>query len=179
MALTRPAQEVEEIACAPPRRASAVFEADFRYFNQHLFESTLPPMTVTFSGNPRLRGFFCPASWYGWDQEEIGELSMNPAVLALGAGDSLSVLVHKMCHYWQFGYGTPSLTRYHNREWADKMIEIGLQPAACSTALVLLPGQQVGHSIIAGGRFEQALAALPKPLWPSCVLEQRQLVPQN
>ena len=33
-----------------------------------------------------------------------------------------------MVHLWQHHRGTPGRGRYHNQEWAEKMIEIGLMP---------------------------------------------------
>ncbi len=151
------------------RHQVAAFQSAFAFFNDRLFGGIIPPMTITFEGNPKLKGFYCPGCWYGWDEEEIGELSMNPETLELSDRDALSILVHKMCHYWQFGYGSASLTKYHNREWTEKMVEIGLRPMPAGE--VCLTGQQIGHEVIAGGLFERAFAALPRSLQPSWPLK--------
>jgi hypothetical protein len=49
----------------------------------------------------------------------------------------LSTLVHEMVHVWQETYGNPSRRGYHNRQWAEKMREVGLQPS--STGLAYAP----------------------------------------
>jgi hypothetical protein len=45
-------------------------------------------------------------------------------------GGVLSTLVHEQAHLWQHHFGKPGRGRYHNREWAAKMVEIGLIPSA-------------------------------------------------
>jgi hypothetical protein len=137
------------------------FDAAYDYFNRELFAGALPPMALHFERRPRLSGFYCPAAWYGGEEEEIAEIVMNPEVLRLPAREALSILVHKMCHYWQFGYGTPSRTTIHNREWAEKMLEIGLGPDTAAQPGVRLAGQRIGHTILTGSSFASAFASIP------------------
>lgn len=137
-------------------------EAALRYFNERLFENALPEMELNFSVKSFLKGFYCPAGWFGEEEEDIDEFSMNPAVLRLPPREGLSVLVHKMCHYWQFGHGHPGRRARHDDEWADKMIEIGLLPCSAPKHGITLPGQRVGHSIVRGGRFDQACDQMPQ-----------------
>ena len=40
--------------------------------------------------------------------------------------DILGTLVHEMCHQWQHELGNPSRSGYHNKEWGNKMKEVGL-----------------------------------------------------
>jgi hypothetical protein len=149
-----------------------VFDAAFDFFNQQLFDGLLPAMNIHFSHMTRMTGFYCPGAWLGGEEEDIAEIIMNPAVLQLPVHEALSILVHKMCHYWQFGYGSPSRATNHNREWSQKMLEVGLLADTATQQGVRLPGQRVGHTIRAGGPFERACAAMPRELllpWKTAV----------
>ena len=59
-----------------------------------------------------------------------------------------STLVHEMCHLWQEDFGKPSRGGYHNRQWADKMIQVGLMPTDTGEPGGQLTGQRVTHYII-------------------------------
>jgi len=140
------------------------YQDNFAYFNDALLGGELPSMTVTSYANPSMKGFYCPRADFGSEEEEIDELCLNPLILALPERDAASVLVHKMCHYWQFGHGTPCFSCRHDREWAEIMREIGLDPRVPARAGVWLCGQAVGHSIMAGGPFDQAFRRRPRDL---------------
>jgi len=140
------------------------FQAAFDFLNEALFDGALPAMTLVVARHPHMHGFYCPAAWCGGEEEEIDELRLNPDVLALSPRDALSVLVHKMCHYWQFGHGTPSLSTRHDGEWAQIMREVGLEPHVAARAGVCLHGQKVGHSVIADGPFDRAFARMPREI---------------
>jgi len=64
-----------------------------------------------------------------------------------------------MVHLWQFEFGTPGKRKYHNKEWAFKMVEIGLVPISANGKGT---GERVSHHVEAGGRFEQAFEKMPK-----------------
>jgi hypothetical protein len=72
----------------------------------------------------------------------------------------LSTLVHEMCHVWQETYGNPSRRGYHNREWAAKMREVGLQPTSTGKPVGMETGQAVTHYILLDGRYTQAYTKL-------------------
>jgi predicted SprT family Zn-dependent metalloprotease len=61
----------------------------------------------------------------------VHELALNPDNFT-GRSDELilSTLVHEMCQVWQETHGEPSRRGYHNRQWAGKMREVGLQPTS-------------------------------------------------
>lgn len=71
-----------------------------------------------------------------------------------------STLVHEMCHLWQEDFGKPSRGGYHNRQWADKMIQVGLMPTDTGEPGGQLTGQRVTHYIIPDGKFEQVFKTL-------------------
>jgi hypothetical protein len=88
-------------------------------------------------------------------------LALNPDAFE-GRSDMeiLSTLVHEMCHCWQEAFGKPSRRGYHNREWADKMIAIGLMPSDTGEPDGRQTGQRVTHYILDEGPFAQAATAL-------------------
>src|SRR5438477_10937174 len=72
----------------------------------------------------------------------------------------LSTLVHEMCHVWQQTHGKAPRRSYHDRQWAGKMREIGLQPSRTGEEGGKETGQSVSHYIIPEGRYAQAYAKL-------------------
>ncbi len=89
------------------------------------------------------------------------ELALNPDTFS-GRSDEdiLSTLVHEMAHVWQQTYGKPPSRCYHDREWAAKMKEIGLQPTATGLPGGKETGQHMTHFIIEDGPYAKAYAKL-------------------
>src|SRR5215475_5793090 len=89
------------------------------------------------------------------------ELALNPDVFT-GRSDELilSTLVHEMVHVWQETHGTPPRRCYHDRQWAAKMKEIGLQPSTTGEPGGKEIGQSVTHYILPDGRFALAYTEL-------------------
>lgn len=61
-------------------------------------------------------------------------------------------------HVWQQSHGTPPRRCYHDKEWAAKMREIGLQPSTTGEPGGRETGQSVTHYIVPGGPFARAYA---------------------
>jgi hypothetical protein len=72
----------------------------------------------------------------------------------------LSTLVHEMVHVWQQTYGNPPRRSYHDRQWAAKMREIGLQPSSTGEEGGKETGQSMSHYVIPDGRYAKAYAKL-------------------
>jgi len=72
----------------------------------------------------------------------------------------MQTLVHEMAHCWQHCYGTPSRRAYHNREWADKMIGVGLMPSDTGQPGGKPVGQKMGDYPLPKGRFITQSACL-------------------
>ena len=68
----------------------------------------------------------------------------------------LSTLAHEMAHLWQHHHGKPGRGRYHNREWAERMKAIGLQPSSTGKEGGQETGDSVSHYIVPGGPFDVA-----------------------
>lgn len=58
-----------------------------------------------------------------------------------------------MAHCWQFCLGTPSPNGYHNKEWAYKMMEIGLHPSTTGKPGGAITGMLMSDYVIEGGPF--------------------------
>jgi ribosomal protein S27AE len=65
-----------------------------------------------------------------------------------------------MCHVWQETFGKAPRKGYHDRKWAAKMKEVGLQPSSTGEEGGAETGQSVSHYIIPEGHFAQAYAKL-------------------
>ena len=98
------------------------------HFNRELFGGLLCDCMITLPRrNRRTLGYF-------WAQRfvEIGgtdrtdEIALNPQhFLHQPMRETLSTLVHEMVHLWQQHHGKSGRGRYHNREWAEKMKQVG------------------------------------------------------
>src|SRR5579859_621023 len=99
----------------------------YGYFNQQLFDSMLPSVAITFQRHRRAYGYFQARSFESKEGDKLGEIALNPLTF-LERDDRaiLSTLVHEMVHVWQFEFGKPSRNGYHNRQFANKMKQVGL-----------------------------------------------------
>jgi len=117
---------------------------------------------VTLQRHANTRGYFSPERFKGRvEKAAVHELALNPDTFT-GRTDELilSTLVHEMAHVWQETHGEPSRRGYHNRQWAGKMREVGLQPTSTGEAGGMETGQAVTHYIIPEGRYSNAYAKL-------------------
>ena len=136
----------------------------YNWFNEALFSSRLPPCLITLQRKSRSRGYFANDRF--GHRLNVGdltdELALNPDTFGDRSDkDILSTLVHEMCHCWQQHFGNrQSRGGYHNREWAEQMISIGLMPSDSGQPGGKQTGQGMSHYIIAGGPFNLAAEAL-------------------
>jgi predicted SprT family Zn-dependent metalloprotease len=138
------------------------FQEAYDFFNKELFGGVLPHVLVTLQRKANTRGYFSPERFSGRNADTAAhELAMNPDTFN-GRSDEeiLSTLAHEMAHVWQQTHGTPPRRSYHDREWAAKMKEIGLQPTDTGELGGKETGQRVTHYIIKGGPYAKAYATL-------------------
>jgi hypothetical protein len=139
------------------------FQEAYDFFNAELFAGSLPPVLVTLQRHAKARGYFSPERFSSRNEAKVTahELAMNPNSFT-GCTDEfiLSTLTHEMAHVWQQTHGTPPRRSYHDRQWAAKMKEIGLQPSTTSAPGDKETGQSVAHYIIPGGPYAKAYAKL-------------------
>lgn len=170
--------ELEKEIC-PTASQYASFQKIYEYFNSALFDDALPDCILTFSRDWKsATAVFRGRRWFRTTGGKIlyHEISLNPMNLPVTKPVvSCQSVVHEMCHAWQLECGTPGRNRYHNKEWAGKMIEAGLRPFNVRKPSIST-GDNVSDKVIPGGRFEKAFQAmLPEYLLPfSCVEALRQ-----
>jgi predicted RNA-binding Zn-ribbon protein involved in translation (DUF1610 family) len=138
------------------------FQKAYDFFNVELFGGGLPSVLVTLQRHANAKGYFAPERFTGRvDDAAAHELALNPDQFT-GRSDELilSTLVHEMAHVWQYSHGTPPRRSYHDRQWAAKMREIGLQPTSTGEPGGQETGQSITHYILAGGAYAKAYARL-------------------
>jgi predicted SprT family Zn-dependent metalloprotease len=138
------------------------FQEAYDFFNAELFGGSLPHVLVTLQRHAKTRGYFAAERFSGrTEQTAVHELALNPDTFT-GRSDEeiLSTLAHEMAHVWQQAHGTPPRRSYHDRQWAAKMKEIGLQPTTTGAPDGKETGQSVTHYIIPGAGYAKAYAKL-------------------
>lgn len=149
----------------PPTTAQfSAYQKAYDWFNDALFDGSLKPCLLNFSRKSRnTMGFFAPKRWSD-GVDHTHEISLNPDVLERPIDETFGTLVHEMVHQWQEDFGKPSKSGYHNRQWADKMAEIGLIPSDTGLPGGKQTGSRMTHYIDPDGAFKQAFDAMPQGL---------------
>ena len=138
------------------------FQEAYDFFNQELFQGRLPQVLVTLQRHAKSLGYFSSERFNGRiENAAVHELALNPDTF-IGRTDAmiLSTLVHEMAHVWQQTYGKSPRKGYHDRQWAEKMREIGLHPSTTGEPGGEETGQRMSHYILPEGRYAQAYAKL-------------------
>jgi SprT-like family len=137
------------------------FQDAYDFFNTELFADSLPPVLVTLQRHAKTYGYFSPDRFVGRTEKEAAhELALNPDHFGRSDELILSVLVHEMAHVWQKTHGKMPQRGYHDRQWAEKMRQIGLQPSSTNEPGGKETGPHMGHYVIEGGPFARAFAKL-------------------
>jgi len=149
----------------PTKAQFKAFEEAYDYFNQVLFHYELPPVILNLSRKSKAMGFVAPFRWKPNNSDDqakaIHELSINPSILCMTLIDVYSTLVHEQCHIWQYHCGKPSRMTYHNKEWANKMLEVGLTPSHNGKEGGKMIGQSMSDYPTPNGLFLDALHNMP------------------
>lgn len=147
---------------APTEEAYAELQQAFDHFNAVLFGAQLNQPIFTLQREKRFLGFCSKQRFVSRvNGVMVDEIAMNPTYFAVRPiRDTLSTLVHEMCHSWQFHYGKPGRRGYHNKEWGDKMKAVGLHPSHTGRPGGKETGEKMTHYIIQGGAFDDACKAL-------------------
>lgn len=146
----------------PTNAQYEAFQAAFDHFNRELFNGELPSVMLTFSRKSRAKGFFAPDRWEDSDAgSKLSEIALNPDLFkSRTSRDTASTIVHEMVHLWQDAFGKPSRRGYHNKQWADRMEEVGLMPSSTGEPAGKRSGQSITHYVIDCGRFDRAFSKL-------------------
>lgn len=129
----------------------------YDYFNKELFDGRLPECIITLQRKPKMNGYFWSEKYASRTKEETftDEIALNPTQFSRSEKEILATLVHEMCHLWQqhFGLRKPR-AGYHNKEWAETMLALGLQPTDDGTKEGRMTGQKIGTLIVSGDLFD-------------------------
>src|SRR5262245_2513382 len=138
------------------------FQQAYDFFNRELFDGSLPDVLVTLQRRGNSRGYFSRERFVGRNgqKEAAHELALNPDHFGRTDAEICSTLVHEMCHTWQTAFGVSGRNGYHNKQWAQKMKEVGLFPSDTGEPGGKQTGQRVTHYIIEGGAFALVFANL-------------------
>ena len=134
----------------------------FAYFNKTIFADKLPACVITISSTGRQYGhhtrdrFVCRKSDALGNKDQFkDEIALNPDSFDREDIVILSTLVHEMAHLWQGVFGEASRAAYHNKEWGDRMEDLGLMPSDIGLEGGKRTGQKMSHYIMHGGQFEK------------------------
>lgn len=151
---------------SPTLQVSAEWQYYYSYFNERLYDNTLPDCVITFIKQPGAYGYFCADAFRDRKGNFAHEIAMNPVYFAKGDTESFATLVHEQCHMWRLlfgpcnrkgGFGVPG---YHDKPWADKMESIGLMPSDTGKPGGKRTGFQMLDYPIEGGPFDLACREL-------------------
>ncbi|UOP05258.1 SprT-like domain-containing protein [Conchiformibius kuhniae] len=144
-------------AAAPPTtQIHQALQFAYDFFNKNLFHGQLPPCLISLQRKAKTQGYFSFRRFIAEDGRYTDEIALNPEFFGvLPVLDTLSTLVHEMCHLWQQHFGKPGRRGYHNKEWADKMEAIGLMPSDTHKPGGKRTGEHMGDYIIENGLFMQ------------------------
>ncbi|MCU7818071.1 MAG: SprT-like domain-containing protein [gamma proteobacterium symbiont of Lucinoma myriamae] len=132
-------------------------QKSYEYFNQVLFDGQLPACIITLQRKKKSHGYFSPSQFADKEGRTMDEIAMNPQYfITRKIEEVLSTQVHEMVHLWQEHYGKPGRGRYHNKEWVEKMISIGLMPSDTGKPEGAKTGDRISHFIIEEKAYSQA-----------------------
>jgi predicted SprT family Zn-dependent metalloprotease len=152
------------IANNPTQQFYELLQYAYEFFNESLFvDERLPNCLITVQREKNTMGYFSPNRWENNCEKKIHEIALNPTYFAEHKViEIFQTLVHEMCHVWQHEYTQlkkTSLRTYHNKEWSNKMISIGLMPTDKNGKRT---GQKIWDTPVSGGLFEESCKALIK-----------------
>lgn len=130
----------------------------YQHFNSTLFDGELPDCIITLNRKKGTRGYFHYKKFISRDESKrlVSEIALNPdEFIDRSNTEILSTLVHEMVHLWQYYSDVPCRVGYHDKTFAAKMKEVGLQPSSDGTVDGKETGQKMTHYIIQSGKFDQ------------------------
>ena len=151
----------------PSTAQSRAFERMCAYFARELFDEKLPATILTFDRSVALPSTFHPDRWSPrMGGPRVSEISLNPDLFRDLTKKKLAMtLCHELVHLWQHVHGRMrSRESYHNVEWSEKLLSIGLVPSDTGRPGGKPVGQRMTQYAVPDGAFEKALARMPKTL---------------
>lgn len=148
----------------PTQQTYAALTQAYDFFNAELFGGKLPDCLITIVRKRKAKGYFWQEKFKHTDTgEATDEISLNPELFSSQPLEqTMSTLVHEMCHLQQHHFGKPSRSGYHNKQWAEYMVRVGLHPSDTGAEGGKETGQRMTHYIIEGGIYADCYKALVK-----------------
>jgi predicted SprT family Zn-dependent metalloprotease len=145
----------------PTKETYDQIQQAYDYLNRALFKGELPNCLMTLQRRNRTYGYFSGDRFGRSDGLVTDEIALNPRHFHnRPVAEVLATLAHEMAHLWQHHHGKPGRGRYHNREWAERMKAIGLQPTDTGEEGGQETGDGVHHYVIPDGAFDAAVNRL-------------------
>ncbi|WPO84636.1 SprT-like domain-containing protein (plasmid) [Chryseobacterium sp. JJR-5R] len=121
-----------------------LFQFIYDHFNHTLYNNELPSCMIVITRKNRTFGYYSSKRWVNKENIETDELAINPMFFSkYPLIEMLQTVVHEMCHLWQNHFGKESRRTYHNKEWGNKMVSIGLMPSNTGNPGCKKTGQQM------------------------------------
>ena len=159
--MTMTEQKLNDTIIKPTKETYEALQKAYEVLNKGLFESKFPNCLITLQRRKRSYGYFCGNRFSREDGQLTDEIALNPSHFRQRPiQEVLATLAHEMVHLWQHHFGKAGRGRYHNKEWAGKMKEIGLQPTDTGEEGGKETGDRVHHFIIPSGKFERIVKRL-------------------
>lgn len=146
---------------SPTAESYEELDSAYAFFNERLFDGALPGCLITLQRKKTSFGSWSPERFVNLAGTRTDEIALNPEYFATRpVEDVLSTLVHEQCHQWRYRSGEPSRRGYHDRRWAEKMIEVGLVPSDTGAPGGKSVGEKMSHYINPDGPFYHACKEL-------------------
>lgn len=136
---------MEQAFVNPTTELYSQLQAVYDHFNQDLFGGKLPSCVITVQREKNTTGFFMPERWSNSRGYQAHEIALHPGhFVNRKLIELFQTMAHEQCHLWQYEFGRPSRTGYHNQEWAAKMESIGLIPSSTG----MPEGKKIGQKML-------------------------------
>jgi predicted SprT family Zn-dependent metalloprotease len=152
---------------SPTAETYGDFQLAYMTLNMSLFDGALPDVMFTLARTRHANGYVMPEGFNAMhDGETVAEIGLNPQTFAERTAEQiLSTIAHEMVHLDQHLNGKPSPYGYHNKEFARRMLAIGLQTSDTGQPGGNDVGQHMTHYILDGGPFQVTARKLIADGW--------------
>ncbi|HIH2751023.1 TPA: SprT-like domain-containing protein [Burkholderia lata] len=146
----------------PTKETYDALQFAYDFFNARLFGNSLKGVLITLNNVGRSFGHYSPERFTRRDGEVCDQINLNSTYFASRpVEDTLSTLGHEMVHQWrQYEGEQPPRRSYHDKVFAQKMIDIGLQPSHTGSPGGKTVGEHMSHYILPDGQFIQVCKEL-------------------
>ena len=147
---TRKNDKITKVIYSKMQVAEAEIE---KFFFTSKGKEKFPPVlyAINYSCERCCVAYVRPNSLFDTDKKEIVQyLCFNPNYLNRTLAETLSTMVHELCHVYETAYIHIPRGGYHTNAWCDLMRACGLEPVFFNPSRTA-----VSHTIVEGGLFEQ------------------------